>query len=103
MPEDRREPVGARLSLLLLLGNLFVWVGLRGTDVLLVTLASTLLALAGWVGAQRARRKIRRAGGRMSGETMALIGYWGNLLVFILAFLMFSYAVAMGILRGDLL
>ena len=103
MPEDQKEPLSARISVLLLLVNLFVWVGLRGTDILLVTLLSSLLAIVGAVIGHLARRKVQRHGGRISGESLALIGYWANLIVAILSLLMFAYAVAMGVLRGDLL
>lgn len=103
MPRDQREPLLARVSLLLLLLNLFIWVGLRSTDVLLVTLASTLVSLAGLIFGKMAVRRIRRAGGRLQGEPMAKIAYWGNLAVCIVSALMFAYAAAMGILRGELL
>jgi hypothetical protein len=93
----------ARLSILLLLVNVFVCVGFWWTEILLVTLASSLLGLAGLIIGYKAKHKIRRKGGRVSGEQMAIIGYWGNLVVFVLASLFFAYAVAMGVLRGDLL
>lgn len=103
MPKDRQEPLIVRVALLLLLLNIFVWVGLRGTDILLVSMGSGLLALAGWIAAHRGRRKVRRLGGRGSSETMALMAYWGNLIIFLLVLFVFSYAVAMGILRGELI
>lgn len=97
------EPMMAKIPIVLLLLNFFVWPALRGTDILLVTLISTVLGLVGLVMAWRARKVIRRKGGRIRGETMATIGYWGNLIVFVLAGLLFSYSVAMGVLRGELL
>ena len=103
MPEDRREPLLARLSILFLLANIFVWVGLRATDILVVTLVSSLLGLAGLITGHRARHKIRRKGGRVAGEQMATIGYWANLVAFVVGSLLFAYAFAMGVLRGDLL
>ena len=103
MPDDYREPLGARLSLLLLLSIVFIWTGLRGTDILVVTLLSTVVSCLGLVIGYRAFRKIRHGGGRIPGETMARIAYYGNLVAFLLSFLMFSYAMAIGILRGDLL
>lgn len=93
----------AKLPILLLLINFFVCITLRGTDILVVTLISSLLGLAGLVMAWRARKIIRRKGGRIRGESMATIGYWGNLIFFVLAGLLFSYSVAMGVLRGELL
>jgi len=91
------------MSLIFLLINVFIWAGLRGTDILVVTLLSALVGFAGWLMAFRAGRKIRRMGGRVAGEAVALIAYWGNLAIFLLSSLMFAYSVAMGILRGDLL
>jgi hypothetical protein len=97
------EPLSAKLPIVFLLANVFVWAGLRGTDILLVTLLSTIFGFTGMVIAYRAKHNIRRKGGRVSGETMALIGYWANLVIFLLAFLLFAYSVAMGVLRGELL
>ncbi|MEX0326108.1 MAG: hypothetical protein AB3N33_08480 [Puniceicoccaceae bacterium] len=102
-PKGQGEPMMVKVPVLLLLINGFTCISLRGTDILVVTLISTLLAMVGMVIAWRARKIIRRKGGRVRGETMATIGYWGNLVVFVMAGLLFSYAVAMGVLRGDLL
>jgi len=93
----------AKVSVLLLLLNGFIWAGLRSLDILLLTLLSALVGLAGLVLGRLARRHLRRHQGRMGGESLALIGYWGNLAMFILPALMFSYAFAMGVLRGELL
>ena len=86
-----------------MLVNVFIFVGLRSTDILLVTLAATLVALGGLIAGRKAVTRIRRSGGRLQGEPMANIAYWGNLVLFILSSLMFAYAAAMGILRGELL
>ena len=93
----------ARIPVLLLLITLFFVISLRGTDILVVTLISSLLGLIGMLMGRSALKRIRRKGGRIRGETMAYIGYWGNLIIFVLASLLFSYAVAMGVLRGELL
>ena len=103
MPEDRREPLGARVSVLMILTNIFLWVGLRNVDVLVVSLISVLVAVVGLVMGYKAGRRIRRRGGRLAGETMASIGYWGNLGLFVVTFFLFSYSLAMAILRGDIL
>ena len=103
MADDQKEPFTAKASLINLLLCVFVYVTLRGVDVLAVTLLATLVGFIGWILAIVARRKIRRAGGRIGGESLAMIGYWGNLIAFLLSALLFSYSVAMGILRGDLL
>ena len=55
MPKERREPLVVKIAMLLLLLNLFVWTGFRGMDVLVVSLGSALLALAGWVTAHYGR------------------------------------------------
>lgn len=93
----------AKLSLFFLLLNVFVAAGLRGLDVLIVSLAAALVALAGMLCGRRALHQLRRRRGRIGGESFALIGYWGNLIIFILMFLFFSYLVAIGILSGNLL
>ncbi len=98
-----RESLLAKISVLLLLVNGFLWAGLRSLDILVLTLLSALVGLAGLLLGMLARRHLRRHHGRIGGESLALIGYWGNLAMFILPALMFSYAFAMGVLRGDLL
>lgn len=99
----QKEPLRAKISLLLLLLNGFIWAGLRSLDVLVLTFLSTLVALGGMLLGRAAYRYIRRHRGSVGGDSIALIGYWGNLIVFILTFLLLSYAVAMGILRGELI
>ena len=103
MPKDRREPLGARVSLLLILANGFLWIGLRNVDILVMSLASLLIALIGLIIGYKAGKKIHRHGGRLSGENMAKIGYWGNLLLFVGALFLFCYSLALGMLRGDLI
>lgn len=99
---ELRESGLARTSLFLLLLNGFVWAGLRNFDLLLVSLLSTLVALSGLLAGRKARFVLERQRGRMEGESLALIGYWGNVLVFIAAFFFFSYLLAKGLLAGDL-
>lgn len=103
MPDDRREPLAARLSLLLLLVNIFLWVGLRHIDVLVVSLASTFIAFIGAIVGYRARRRIRKYGGRIQGEGMAMIGYYANLGLFLATLLLFCYSFAMAVLSGEIL
>jgi len=50
----------AKLSVILLLGNGFLWAGLRGLDVVVLTFLSALLALMGVLLARIARKRIRR-------------------------------------------
>jgi D-alanyl-lipoteichoic acid acyltransferase DltB (MBOAT superfamily) len=99
----QKEPLRAKVSLILLLLNVFIWAGLRSLDVIVLTFISALVALAGMLMARAAWRYIRRHRGSVGGESIALIGYWGNLIVFVLTFLLFSYSIAMGILRGELI
>ena len=103
MPEDRKEPWTAKAALILLLLNAFLWAGLRNMDIVVLSLAATLISLAGMLLALRARHKVRRHGGRIAGEALATIAYWGNLIVFLLSLMLFSYSMVMGILRGDFL
>lgn len=100
---NQNEPFRAKASLILLLVNGFIWAGLRSLDVIVLTFLSALVALVGMLLGRAAWRYIRRHRGKVGGDSTAQIGYWGNLIVFILTFLMFSYSVAMGILRGNLI
>jgi len=101
--KELKESPLAKASLLFLLMNVFVAVGLRGIDMLVVSLVATLVALAGMLTGRKALHHVKRRRGRVGGESLAQIGYWGNLIIFILTFLLFSYLVAIGILRGELL
>ncbi len=103
MPKDRREPLGARVSMLLILANGFLWIGLRNVDILVVSLGSLLIALMGLILGYKSGKKIQRHSGRLSGENMATIGYWGNLLLFVGALFLFCYLLALGMLRGELI
>ena len=103
MPEGKREPLGARVSAFCLLLNLFIWVGFRNMDMLIVGLASVLVALVGTVIGRKAYNRIRRRGGRMAGESMARIGYLGNLWVMVLVGFFWVYVLTMAILRGEIL
>jgi len=99
----QKESWLGKVSLFFLLLNIFVAAGLRGLDMLILTFVSALVALAGMLLGRAALRHVKRRRGRIGGESFALIGYWGNLILFILMFLYFSYLFAIGILRGDLL
>jgi hypothetical protein len=103
MPRESREPLIIRVSIGFLLANGFLWAGFRNIDILLVSFISALLGLAGLVTGKLALRKIRHHGGRVRGESIATIGYWGNLLLFVLGLLIFAYAVAAGVYREEIL
>ena len=103
MPKDKREPLQARVSILMILFSIFLYVGLRNVDMLVVSLGTTLFSLVGMVTGYRSYKRIRRHGGRMTGENMARIGYWANLIIFVGSLFLFSYLLAMAILRGDIL
>ena len=98
---DRHEPLGARLSLLLILTNMFVWIGLRNVDILVVSLVAAVVAMCGLILGYRSGKQIRRYNGRISGESIAMIGYWGNLVLFLLSFFLFAYTFLLGVLRGE--
>jgi hypothetical protein len=99
----QRESAMAKVSVILLLLNVFIWAGLRNLDILMVTLASAIVAAAGLVLAVVSGRYVKRRQGRVGGEALSQIGYWGNLGFFVLSFFLFSYAFAMAVLRGDIL
>ena len=103
MPSDRREPLGARIALLLMLINIFMWIGFRDVDMLIISLVSLVIALIGLIFGYRAGKRIARHGGRITGENMARIGYWGNVLLFVGSLFLFSFTLILGILSGDLL
>lgn len=98
-----REPWAGKFSLLLLLINIFIWAGLRGMDIVIMTFLSTVVAFTGYLLALSGRKFLRRQRGSVGGESIVTIAYWGNLLLFLLTFLMFSYSLAIGVLRGDFL
>lgn len=93
----------AQASVLMILVNVCLFVGLRNLDMLVLTLMVALVAALGWFFAIRARKQLRRRYGRMQGEGAAMLGYWGNLIIMLLFTFGFSWFFAMGILRGDLL
>ncbi|NDV62467.1 hypothetical protein G0Q06_08400 [Puniceicoccales bacterium CK1056] len=99
----QKEPWIAKASILLLLVNGFIWAGLRSLDIVLLSFLSMAVAFGGWLFGRAAGKYIRRRHGSLGGESMAQIGYWGNLVAFIATFLLFSYSLAMGVLRGDFL
>ena len=81
----------------------FVMAGLRSLDVVLLSLLTTFLGFFGFLTAIYARKKLRRQRGRLEGESAAMIGYWGNLVVFLVSLLGFCWFFAIGVMRGDFL
>lgn len=100
---EQRESNLAKASVLALLVNGFIWAGLRGVDILVLSLASVLVAGLGLLLAKLSQRLLRKRHGRLGGESLSLIGYWGNLLIFVLSFLLFSYSLAIAVMRGEIL
>ena len=98
-----KESRGGKVALLLLLLNIFIYAGFRGTDIVVLTFVMALVAFIGYLLAFLSRRSMRRHRGAVGGESIVLLAYWGNLILFLLSFLMFSYSLAIGILRGDFL
>lgn len=97
------ESLLAKIAVIFLLLNIFIVTGLRNVDMLVVTLLVVLTSGSGFVFAIYAKRQLRRRSGRLQGEGLATLGYWGNLIVMLMFLLAFSWFFAMGILRGDLL
>ena len=86
-----------------LLATGFAMAGLRSLDVVLLSLLTTVLGFSGFILAIYARKSLRRKHGRLEGESAAGIGYWGNLIVFLLSLLGFCWFFAIGVMRGDFL
>jgi hypothetical protein len=86
---------------LIALVGLFVWVGFRGVDIVVVSLGSTLVALIGFVCAVFGKKAEGRRRGSTGSSALTLIGYWANLALFVVSSLLFAYSLAMGILRGE--
>ena len=77
--------------------------GLRSLDVGLLSLLTGILGFLGFVFGIYARKHLRRKRGRLEGESAAMIGYWGNLFVFLISVLGFCWFFATGVMRGDFL
>ena len=103
MPKGEREPMMARVAIILLLANGFLWAAFHYKDFLMISMFSVVLALGGLVAGRLALRKIHRYGGRLRGENMATIGYWGNILVFLLVLVLFAYFLASAIYNEEIL
>lgn len=82
---------------------LFLFTTFRSLDMVVLSLLLVLVSGVGLVTAAMAKRKLRRHRGRLEGESVAEIGYWGNFVVFILSLLAFSWFFLIGVARGDFL
>lgn len=98
---DQQEPLVSRLAILMGLLVVFLWVGFRGVDIVVISLGSTLLGLAGFILALFGAKAERRRRGSTGSSGLTQIAYWANLALFLGSFLLFSYSLAIGILRGD--
>lgn len=88
---------------MLVLVNIFIWLGFRYVDPLLVSSGGTLLALAGVLLAKRVETRIRKNLGRMAGEHLTTIALWGNAILLAANLLAFCYLLGTGQLSGQLL
>lgn len=98
----QHESVLAKLSVIFLLSNGFIWAGLRGLDILVLSLIASFSAGTGLLLSLSAKKALRQKHGRLGGEAFAIVGYWGNLITVILSFMLFSYSLFRAILRGEL-
>lgn len=98
---EQQEPLVSRIAILMVLLVVFLWVGFRGVDIVVVSLGSTLLGLLGFTLALLGSKAERRRRGSTGSSALTQIAYWANLALFVGSFLLFSYALAIGILRGD--
>jgi len=94
---SKRGPISVGILLI----NAFQWISLRGFDTIIVAFLSIILAAIGWVFGVYALRKIKRHRGVLQGEGAALMGYWGNLIVFLVSLLFFCWLLFLGIMRGE--
>lgn len=68
-----------------------------------MTFLLTGVSFIGYLLAILAKKKLRRHRGRLDGDSVAEIGYWGNLLVFLVSLLGFCWFFLIGVARGDFL
>lgn len=92
----------APVSVFLLLCSVFVVVGFRYQDLLVVSGGVSLLALLGYYTGNKAEKRIRRHHMVIQGHAAALIGKWGNLVVFVLGFIVFLYELLRSVIRGEI-
>lgn len=100
-PRGQEEPLASRVAILLALLNVFIWVGFRGVDIVVLSFASSFVGLIGFLLAFVGGRAERRRRGSLGRSALTEIGYWGNLALFLGSSVLFSYTLAIGILRGD--
>lgn len=82
---------------------LFLFTTFRSLDMVVLSLLLVMVSAVGLVTAVMAKKKLRRHRGRLEGDSAAEIGYWGNLAVFVLSLLAFSWFFLIGVARGDFL
>ena len=105
-PRDRDKERFSKLalaSMAFLFINLLVWTSLRFREVIISSGLSTVCGLAGFIFGVVALKRIHRRHGRLQGESVAMLGKWLNLAIFVLSALLFVYSVSVALMRGQLL
>lgn len=97
-----RQSILAPLSVGALLLCVFLIVGFRSQDLLVLSGGVAVLSLLGYLMGRSADRRIRRHHMVIQGHAAALIGMWGNLGLFALSLSLFFFELARSIIRGDI-
>ena len=101
--KDRmRQSFTAPLSVGALLLSVFLVVGFRTQDLLVLTGGVALISMAGYFLGRAADRRIRRHHMVIQGHAAALIGMWGNLALLALSVALFLFELARSVIRGDI-
>lgn len=92
----------APTSVFVLLLNIFTILLLLREDPLIITTAAFLLSGFGYSLGRTAQRRINRHHGVIQGHAAAVVGTYGNLVVVILAAILFVFELIRAIFYGDI-
>lgn len=105
-PRDRSNERFSKMalaSIACLFVNVLVWTSLRFREVIISSGLLTAFGLAGLILGVFALKRIHRRHGRLQGESVAMLGKWLNLAIFVLSALLFIYSLSVAVMRGQLL
>ncbi|KAF0095874.1 MAG: hypothetical protein E1N59_650 [Puniceicoccaceae bacterium 5H] len=100
---EMRHSWSALISVFLILIAGSCYQVLKSEDRLAAPGIAFAVSLAGVLLARRGKRKIHRSHGLIQGESHAKIGFWVNLAIALLTFVLFSIRLVNGIVNGNLL
>jgi len=98
-----RQSKTAPISVFCLLLSVFLIAWLRQTDVLVLSFIVSISSLAGWMIGRVGLRRIRRHHGVIQGEGAAMVGFYGNMILFALSTALLCWELVRSILNGDIL